>query len=176
MLKEAHRLSENCNFTGAEQVLQRVLETVPTNTHAFDLLGFVLYFQNRYIDAERACRESLRLAPENAYAMKGLGLSLVAQGNVYEGLVSLQKAIAQEPSWFDPRWDALVVCGEHKLKDDAAKFMGEMWGLFPRRRDLLRKLAEYYELEIPTGVDEEAEVFPTFQCAAQGLLMGDRGP
>ncbi len=149
MMEKAKRLSENCDFEGAERILREITQIEPANYYAFDLLGFILYFQNRFKDAENACMESLSVAPKNAYAMKGLGLSLVAQGRLANGLNWLRKAIAQKPTWFDPRWDALVVCGEHKLKDEAVRLIEEMWNIFPKEHKSIRKLAEHFEFEIP---------------------------
>jgi tetratricopeptide (TPR) repeat protein len=108
LLDQAHQLASMRRYPAAENALRAALAQEPDNVAALDLLGFVLYFQERPAEAEAACRRVLELRPDRAYALKGLGLCLAKQGSVDEGITYLERAIEQEPGWFDARWDLIV--------------------------------------------------------------------
>jgi tetratricopeptide (TPR) repeat protein len=80
----------------------------PEDIRALDLLGYVLYFQEKPAEAEAVCRRTLDLAPNHAYALKGLGLCLAKAGNLSAAIDSIERAIAAKPDWFDPYWDLAV--------------------------------------------------------------------
>ncbi len=99
---------------------QRVVDH-PLELSAWDYLGFVAYFGGDYARASEACETALRLKPQHAYALKGLGLCRVKQGAIAEGLALLEQAIQSRPSFADPYHDRIVVlvdCG--RLKEAAA--------------------------------------------------------
>jgi len=75
----------------------------------YDTMGFVLYQLGRIAAALACCDQSLALAPDNAYAHKGRGICLAAQGRVEEGVRELLQAIAAAPSFFDAYHDLAVI-------------------------------------------------------------------
>lgn len=124
-LEGARRAATDAEFSLAEQLLGLVLKDDPGSLVALDLLGFVLYFQDRPAEAEQACRRALALDPARAYSNKGLGLCLAKQAKVEQGLPFIREAIRLEPQWFDPRWDLAIVLMEAERYAEALEVLDE---------------------------------------------------
>ena len=140
----ARKLAEGGKLADAEKVLAELLKEAPDHMGALDLMGYVLFFQKRFAEAETWCAKSLDRYPDNAYAMNGYGLCLARQGRVEEGLGSIRRAMAARPAWFDPYWDYLVTCVEHGRKDLAAPILSEALRRFPQAQSRLSLLAERF--------------------------------
>jgi Flp pilus assembly protein TadD len=135
LLAAAHDAAISRDFSRAEELLTRVLATHPHEISAWDLLGFVLFFQDRPAEAEDACRRALAIEPNHAYAKKGLGLCLSRQGRLDEGVAFLLEAIRLMPSWFDPRWDLAVVLADAGRLDEATEVLREAEQAIPQQRE-----------------------------------------
>ena len=61
-------------------------------------LGAVLYREGRHEEAQLAFREALELDPDLALALRHLGQSLLATGNVEAALVELERSVAINPA------------------------------------------------------------------------------
>ncbi|MGC4066583.1 MAG: tetratricopeptide repeat protein [Polyangiaceae bacterium] len=146
LLGEAQEAAVARDYARAERLLGLVLAAQPCEIRALDLLGFVLFFQGRYAEAERACRRVLDLDSRHAYAHKGLGLCLARQGRVEEGVACLEEAIRIEPRWFDPRWDLAVVFKEAARILDALRVLREAESELPEHRGRYSAFRE--ELEV----------------------------
>jgi tetratricopeptide (TPR) repeat protein len=144
----ARKLADGGKLADAEKVLGDLLKDDPGHKGALDLMGFVLFFQKRYAEAEACCVKSLDRYPDNAYAMNGRGLCLAKQGRVEEGLGSIRRAMEAKPAWFEPYWDYLVTCGEHGRKDLAEPILSEALRRFPRAQARLSLLAERFGFKI----------------------------
>lgn len=104
----------------AEIYLSRSLELAPGNTETIDLLGFAHYRLGNLNQCRDMNLESLRLAPANAYAHKGLGIVLAEMGEVEKGIASLKKAIQlADHNFTDPYHDLAVVYSKEGRWDDA---------------------------------------------------------
>jgi len=108
LLDEAKVAAQRREFARAESLVREVLAARPDHVPALDLLGFVVYFQDRPAEAEAVCRQTLALKPDHPYALKGLGLCLAKGGDVAGAVASIERAIALKPDWFDPYWDLAV--------------------------------------------------------------------
>ncbi|MBM4319213.1 MAG: tetratricopeptide repeat protein [Deltaproteobacteria bacterium] len=137
-LEQATRAAQARRLVEADTLLGEILAEQPDQLRALDLLGFVRFFQQRYAEAEQACRRALVLKPDHAYARKGLGLCLARQGRLDEGIAELQRAIALKPGWFDPYWDLAVVLDEGDRPQEALRILAVGQVAVPaRRRDFL---------------------------------------
>ncbi len=108
LLDEAKVAAQRREFGRAESLVREVLAARPDHVPALDLLGFVVYFQDRPSEAEAICRRTLELKPDHPYALKGLGLCLAKGGDIAGAIASIERAIALKPDWFDPYWDLAV--------------------------------------------------------------------
>jgi tetratricopeptide (TPR) repeat protein len=133
-LGQAHDAAIARDYVRAEGFIAACLTLQPNDVAALDLLGFVLFFQGRYVDAERACRRVLDLDARHAYAHKGLGLCLARQGRIEEGVTCLLEAIRLSPDWFDPRWDLAVVLSEADRIREAIEVLRQAEAELPGQR------------------------------------------
>ncbi len=139
-LATARRHAEARRFVEAERLLEEFLLEQPRSLTGWDLLGYVQYFAGRPADAERACRKALCIEPAHAYAKKGLGLCLAAQGNLELGLAELREAIALEPRWFDPRHDLCVTLLAAHRFEEAHAVVREALAVLPFHQGRLERL------------------------------------
>ena len=133
LLDEAMTLAKRRDFKRSESLLREVLDAQPDNVPALDLLGYVLYFQDRATEAETVCRQTLELKPGHAYALKGLGLCMAKRGRVDEAVETIEAAIAAKPDWFDPYWDLCVTLVDAGRHADACAVMKRAREAIPSR-------------------------------------------
>lgn len=119
LLDEAMGAAQRRDFGRAENLTREVLAARPESVRALDLLGYVLYFQERPAEAEAICRRTLELRPDHPYALKGLGLCLAKRGETESAVASIERAIALKPDWFDPYWDLAVTLVDAGRQADA---------------------------------------------------------
>jgi tetratricopeptide (TPR) repeat protein len=136
----AEQLATTPLYDEAEKLLLAILADMPNHRRALNLLGYVLFFMGRFEEGETVCRANLRHYPDDAYAMKGLGLHVAKQGRLIEGLESIRRAIDQKPSWYDPYWDFLVICTENGRPDLAQEVWQMALARFPQARNELNRL------------------------------------
>jgi len=72
-LEEARHLAQHDDWTGAEELLRRILAVTPANTTALNILGLTLQHENRVEEAEASYAASLAAEPRQhrVYAMLG---------------------------------------------------------------------------------------------------------
>ncbi|HEX5102301.1 MAG TPA: tetratricopeptide repeat protein, partial [Pirellulaceae bacterium] len=63
----------------------------------YDLLGWALFHQQKYSEAEAFFRESIRLSPDKVLVHCGLGCSLVEQRKFAEAETTLREALRLDP-------------------------------------------------------------------------------
>jgi predicted Zn-dependent protease len=134
LFEQAHESALAKQYARAEQLLAELLTQAPNHLLGLDLLGYVLFFQNRPAEAEAACRKALAIEPERAYSTKGLGLCVARQGHVDEGCRLLREAIRLAPAWFDPRWDLAVVLADAARWDEAEGVLLEAEAAIPQEK------------------------------------------
>jgi Flp pilus assembly protein TadD len=140
LLRKANQAAQRQCFEESAALLERVLAQDSQNMMALDLFGFVRFFQNRFAEAEQYCRRALTLAPNHAYALKGLGLCLARQGRIDEGVTSLERAITLEPAWFDPYWDLSIVLMQAGRFEQALEVLAKVRAVLPDRATELESL------------------------------------
>jgi Flp pilus assembly protein TadD len=133
LLDEAMTLAKRRDFKRSESLAREVLEDQPKNVAALDLLGYVLYFQDRAEEAEQVCRKTLEIRPGHAYALKGLGLCIAKRGDTDEAVATIEAAIAAKPDWFDPYWDLCVTLVDAERYADACTVMKRAREKIPSR-------------------------------------------
>lgn len=142
LIELASKAATEKRFAEAESHLECLLKLEPNHVRALDLFGFVRFFQGRFAEAERYCRRTLDVSSDHAYAHKGLGLCLAKQGQLDEGILELEKAIALKPAWTDPYWDLAVVLVEGERHREALDALERGIKAAPEKREQFRALAE----------------------------------
>jgi serine/threonine-protein kinase len=80
----------------AEARYRQALDLQPRAMY-WDALGALLYSQGRYAEAEEAFLASLERTPDNAYALRNLGVAYYAQGRLDEATARLEEALEIRP-------------------------------------------------------------------------------
>jgi len=101
LMAQAEYSLANNEFQTAAFFTDRVLMLDPDEKKALAIKGFAEFMCGNYTLCENANRVALELDPDDAYAMKGLGLALHKQGNSAQGLEYLEKA-ANITNYADP--------------------------------------------------------------------------
>lgn len=83
----------------AVRFIGRSLDLLPTNPHAWNNLGNILTFQDKFAEAREAWRRVIALAPDMAEAWFNLGVSLRDSGNYDAAVQHLQMAAQQQPKF-----------------------------------------------------------------------------
>jgi tetratricopeptide (TPR) repeat protein len=82
----------------ADNELQAVLRTTPTDVHALNLLGIVRAQQKRETEAESLFKQAIEIQPDFAGAHASLGLLYVQMGKDDLAISPLQEAIRLDPA------------------------------------------------------------------------------
>jgi radical SAM protein with 4Fe4S-binding SPASM domain len=143
---KAGMFAKRGSFQLAELLLARALSRDPRNIELLNLYGYVSFKLNNFTDAQKANQAVLELDPNNAYAHKGMGLTLSRLGKVEEGIAFLQKAVAlADDDFLDPYYDLALILYENQRKEEARRVLEEgrkkSAGFIETSRDLYRLLA-----------------------------------
>jgi cytochrome c-type biogenesis protein CcmH/NrfG len=145
LLEQAFDAAQHHEWEEGSALLEDFLGRHPEHLRAWDLLGFIYFFQQKYRQAEDCCRRALSLEANHVYALKGLGLCLARQGLVDQGIAQLQQAITLQPDWFDPYWDLAVVLVEHHRYPQALEVLRQAAAAVPERQEEIGALAAHIE-------------------------------
>src|SRR5450631_1572624 len=107
LLKDAAESIAAGNLQVAENELQAVLRTSPSEYRALNLLGIVRAQQNRQLEAEQLFKQAIKLKPDFVSAHVDLGLLYSQSNRSDDAVAELQKALRLDPSRTDAR-SALV--------------------------------------------------------------------
>jgi len=128
LLNNAYSLATKKQFQSAEIVLSKLMGITPDSIDAKALLGYVHYELGNYELCENTNRQLLMSDPENAYATKGLGLSLIKLGQTENGLGYMYRAINMKNANAEIFYDLYVThlsleqdAEAMKIKEDAKK-------------------------------------------------------
>jgi tetratricopeptide (TPR) repeat protein len=102
----AHALVEAGRYEEAWSHLRIVISKAPDNSTAHLLLGEVYLIQGNWAAAAREYLTCLSLAPDQVWALYGLGRTYVAQERVDDAIAVWQRALRTDPS-FEPALEAL---------------------------------------------------------------------
>lgn len=98
MLAQAEDLKLSGNFEAAIKVLQKIILHEPHCFEAFEELGDNFLSLKRFIESEKALRESIRISPKSANAHYLLGFLFSQQQNWKASVKELQEADSQSPN------------------------------------------------------------------------------
>ncbi|MGM0501294.1 MAG: radical SAM protein [Bacillota bacterium] len=114
------KLAEKDKFQLAEMLIRRALKLDEHNIELLNLYGYIHYMLENYTQAKELNEKVLEVKPNNTYANKGLGLSLVSLGEVEAGIEYLQRAVElADDNYTDPYYDLAVVLAENDRKEEA---------------------------------------------------------
>lgn len=88
---------ENGDFLLAEDRLRTALVFHGRNAKLYALLGKVLYFQEKYKEAEVFFRQQVYLAPDDPVSMNNLSAALAKQKRYHEAIATLQQLLKSDP-------------------------------------------------------------------------------
>ncbi|MFZ5989492.1 MAG: radical SAM protein [Bacillota bacterium] len=144
MVSKAKKFSDNGNFQLAEILLSKALEIDKDDMDLFKFYGFVSFMLGNYTDAKNANEMILRQDPDDAYANKGMGLSLGRLGELEKGIEYLKKAIMlSDENFMDPCYDLAVLLIENGRKEEALKVIEEGRKKYKNFEDRSKELYEY---------------------------------
>ncbi|MZP29358.1 radical SAM protein [Heliobacterium undosum] len=110
----------------AEMTMARALELAPGNAEILKYYGFVSYMLGNYDDALMANEQVLAAHPDDVYANKGMGLTLVKLGQLDEGIEYLRNATRlTTPANLHPYHDLAVTLIEHDRDEEARQVIAE---------------------------------------------------
>lgn len=143
MVEKAKKFSDNGNFQLAEILLSRAIEK-DKNPDLLKFYGFVSFMLENYHDAKKANEAVLEKNPDDAYANKGMGLSIGRLGDIENGIEYLKKAISlSDESFLDPYYDLAVLLAENGRKDEALKVIEEGRSKYKSFEEMSKDLYEY---------------------------------
>lgn len=145
LLEEAKKAVQRKDLDRAAEVLTTALAIDPGDIPCLDLMGFVRFFQRRYEESESCSRAVLEKAPNNAYALAGLGMSLARQGRLEEGIGHLERAISITKKWAEPYWDLAIVLKEAARYDEALTLLERGMASCPESRERFERLVRHIE-------------------------------
>ena len=85
------------NLESALSQFQVVVDRVPEDKAARQMIGTILFNQRRMEEAQQVAARVIELDPENSWAHNMLGNTLIAQGKLDEAEKAFDKVIAQQP-------------------------------------------------------------------------------
>lgn len=120
IISKAKKFADNENFQLAEILLSKAIEMGNKDIKLLEFYGYVSFMLGNYVDAKEANEAVLKIDPENAYANKGMGLSLGRLGEIDKGIEFLRKAIQlSDENFTDPYYDLAVLLFENDRKAEA---------------------------------------------------------
>lgn len=93
-LRVGHNALKNNNYSAATQIFRRLHDTMPRRLEPLLGLGDALFAQKAYNEAADAFRTALALKSDDHTARRGLGEALVQSGRVQDGIMHLERALA----------------------------------------------------------------------------------
>lgn len=124
----------------SEDLIERALELRPGNPRAMNMLGYVFWKRGDAKEGERYYRASLEVDNKDAYAHKGLGLCLVDQGLLDEGVGEVKRAIDLRRNWAEPYHDLGIVLTKAQRYEEAWPLLDAAVKIEPKLADQLSEL------------------------------------
>ncbi|MGE5327608.1 MAG: tetratricopeptide repeat protein, partial [Deltaproteobacteria bacterium] len=131
------------DYRHAAQEFREALRSQPQDASAWDLLSWVLAYQEPpdALGAEKAAREAIRLEPSRFMADYHLGRALYLQGRYEEARVAFEQAIQLSPNSPTP---VLGLGQLYLAQGDSERAVGLLEKLSPKSAILLFWLASAY--------------------------------
>lgn len=141
---KARLLAEKDEAQLAELLLSRALRQRDDDIELLCLYGYVNFMLKNYRQALAANQKALDIDADNAYANKGMGLTLYRMGKAKEGIEYLKKAVSlSDENFMDPYYDLAIVYTEMNRKKEALKVLERGRKISPL---FIKKSQELYDL------------------------------
>jgi len=128
----------------AELLLSRALSQKEDDIDLLCLYGYVNFMLKNYKQAIWANQKALDMDSDNAYANKGMGLTLYRMGKEKEGIEFLRKAVSlSDKNFMDPYYDLAVVYTEINRREEARNLLERGRKISP---SFIKKSQELYDL------------------------------
>ncbi|NEP01302.1 MAG: tetratricopeptide repeat protein [Symploca sp. SIO2E9] len=95
LFQQGNAAQDAGNFSEAEHIFRRVIQSEPNNTDAYYNLGLALYYQGKLDEAIDSYQQAIQREPNNAAAYNNLGLALQQQGKLLRQQGNSDAAIAK---------------------------------------------------------------------------------
>ena len=93
-MRVAHNALKNRNYSAAVRIFRRLHDAMPERLEPLLGLGDALFARKAYHKAAGAFRTALALKSDDQAARRGLGEALVHSGRVQDGIMHLERALA----------------------------------------------------------------------------------
>ena len=82
----------------AQEYFELVLQVQPNSARLYDYLGYLLYLQNKPVQARAILEKALNLDSSLASLHNNLGVILLDQGEISEAIIHLEEAVLLDPT------------------------------------------------------------------------------
>lgn len=126
LLKLGNTLLSRNEFQLAELAFARAVDLGYKDIDIYNNYGYISYMLTNYEAARKANEQALLLDPDNVYANKGMGLTLVKLEEVEEGLKFLRKsADMTDAAYMYPYYDLALTLIEQNRTEEAKNIIKE---------------------------------------------------
>lgn len=126
LLELGNTLLSRNEFQLAELAFARAIDLGYKDIDIYNNYGYISYMLTNYEDARKANEQALLLDPDNVYANKGMGLTLVKLEEVEEGLKFLKKsATMTDAAYMYPYYDLALTLIEQNRTEEAKNIIKE---------------------------------------------------
>lgn len=126
LLELGNTLLSRNEFQLAELAFARAIDLGYKDIDIYNNYGYISYMLTNYEDARKANEQALLLEPDNVYANKGMGLTLVKLEEVEEGLKFLRKsATMTDAAYMYPYYDLALTLIEQNRTEEAKNIIKE---------------------------------------------------
>lgn len=126
LVSMGRHMVEQEDYQLAEMYISKALQINPDDIELLNVLGFIHFNLENFVQCEQVNQKVLALDPENVYALKGLGICASHLGRLEEGISLLQESIARTSAGFlDPYFDLAVILANVGRKAEGLKVLEE---------------------------------------------------
>lgn len=120
LMNKSIKFLENKQYQLAEMTLALYLEQNLLDIEAYKHYGLAHFMLENYEQAKDANEKVLCISPKDAYALKGLGLTLARMGETEKGIAYLKQAIHEaDENFLDPYYDLAIILAENNCIEEA---------------------------------------------------------
>ncbi len=120
LMNKSIKFLENKQYQLAEMTLELYLIENPSDLDAYKHYGLASFMLQNYEEAKKANEIVLEKTPKDAYALKGMGLTLAKMGKVEKGIAYLEESIKEaDDSFLDPYYDLAIILAENSRIEEA---------------------------------------------------------
>ena len=144
LLEKGNLALEEEQYQLAEIYYSKLYETNKNKVEIINILGYIHYQLENYDTCTDLNKASLAIDKNNAYAHKGLGLSLVKKGAKAEGIENLEKAISlADDDFLDPYYDLALILYQDSEINKAKEILNQGR---QKSEDFIETSKELYDL------------------------------